>query len=290
MKICLGCGRRLAAEGWACPNCGHAPLVKKETLFFAPELAESNDGFEERYFAQLVKVEEGHFWFRSRNRLLTQMLRRFFPEARSFCEIGCGTGYVLSAIRRENPQLVLSGSDLLQNAFVHVRKRVPEASLFQMDARRIPFEEEFDVIGAFDVLEHVVEDDSVLSAMFRAIRPGGGILVTVPQHPFLWGASDSYSRHKRRYSRRELVHKIGQAGFQILHVTSFTSLLFPAMVASRMMQKKLPTNYDPMAEFRLSAFANAVLEKILTLERMAISRGISFPAGGSLLAVARRRP
>ena len=77
-----------------------------------------------------------------------------------------------------------------------------------MDARRIPFEREFDVVGAFDVLEHIVEDEDVLGQMFKATRPGGGLLVTVPQHPFLWSASDEHAMHQRRYSRAELRRKV----------------------------------------------------------------------------------
>jgi SAM-dependent methyltransferase len=76
-------------------------------------------------------------------------------------------------------------------------ERVPGVELFQMDARRFPFLEEFDLIGAFDMLEHVKEDEEVLSQMYQATRKGGGILLTVPHHPFLWSASDYLARHER---------------------------------------------------------------------------------------------
>ena len=113
-----------------------------------------------------------------------------------------------------------------------------------MDARRIPFECEFDVVGAFDVLEHLVEDESALAQMFNAARPGGGLLVTVPQQRYLWSASDEYAMHQRRYSRAELRAKVESAGFQIERITSFNSLLLPLMILSRMQQKRhqrLPT-------------------------------------------------
>ena len=51
---------------------------------------------------------------------------------------------------------------------------MPEARFFQMDARNIPFENEFDVIGVFDVLEHIEEDEIVFSQIFRAVKSGGG--------------------------------------------------------------------------------------------------------------------
>ena len=80
-----------------------------------------------------------------------------------------------------------------------------------MDARRIPYEAEFDVIGAFDVIEHIYEDAAVLQQMHRAVRPGGGIIVTVPQHRFLWSKQDEFSCHFRRYTRGELMSKVSCA-------------------------------------------------------------------------------
>ena len=105
---------------------------------------------------------------------------------------------------------------------------MPDAELLEVDARRLPFEAEFDVVGAFDVLEHIEEDERALIEMHAALRPGGGLVVTVPQHPALWSAVDEYSRHVRRYRRSELLTKLRDSGFEVIHWTSFVSLLLPA--------------------------------------------------------------
>ena len=174
MKVCLSCGQRFATEDWRCPSCKIYPETVDGFLSFAPGLAAGNDGFGAGYFEQLFKVEAGNFWFRSRNRLLIWALRKYFPQAKSFFEIGCGTGYVLSGIQREFPNLRLYGSDIFSNGLSFAKQRLSDVSLFQMDARRIPFEREFDVIGAFDVLEHIDEDGMVLQQMFQATKAGGG--------------------------------------------------------------------------------------------------------------------
>jgi 2-polyprenyl-3-methyl-5-hydroxy-6-metoxy-1,4-benzoquinol methylase len=75
---------------------------------------------------------------------------------------------------REIPAPRVYGSDIFNRSLSFAQRRLPDAVLFQMDARRIPFEEEFDVVGAFDVLEHINEDDVVLRQMLQAIKPGGG--------------------------------------------------------------------------------------------------------------------
>jgi SAM-dependent methyltransferase len=157
-----------------------------------------------------------------------------------------------------------------------------------MDARQIPFEAEFDVIGAFDVLEHIKEDELALSQVFRATKPGGGIVLTVPQHPWLWSTLDDFGCHKRRYSRSELVGKVGRAGFSVLRVTSYVSLLLPLLLLSRLGQRQPKDNCDVMGEFEISTFVNLSLEKVLNLERALVKLGLSFPAGGSLLVIAQR--
>ena len=175
MKVCLACGERFVSTGWLCPTCGHSPSLGAGYPLFAPDVA-SGDGSDVEYrYEDLYRVEANNFWFRSRNRLLIWALRRYFPDAQSFFEIGCGTGFVAAEIARVFPGMLLSASDVLVKGLVFAQRRLPQAQLYQMDARRMPFESEFDVIGAFDVLEHIVEDQVVLTQMFEvtvASTPG----------------------------------------------------------------------------------------------------------------------
>jgi hypothetical protein len=99
---------------------------------------------------------------------------------------------------------------------------------------------------------------------------------------------DEYARHVRRYTARELVGKLRRAGFEITRLTSFVSLLFPGLIISRLKQTLIRSEFDPAAEFTISPRVNVALEKILDAERALIRGGISFPAGGSLLLIARR--
>jgi SAM-dependent methyltransferase len=287
MKRCFGCQSCFESEKWDCPQCGRRPTSRNGVLCFIEGPPIGSNGFKPEYFAKLASVEEGNFWFRARNRLIQWALANYFPDAGSFFEIGCGTGFVLRGVRETSPRLRLAGSEIFGDGLVFAGARLPGVDLYQMDARQIPFEREFDVIGAFDVLEHIVEDDVVLRQMFRATRPGGGILLTAPQHRFLWSASDEHAMHQRRYSRAELRRKVERAGFRIQRMTSFISLLLPLMICSRM-RRNSSRNFQVWKEFEISRPLNAVLGTILAAERAMIEKGLSFPAGGSLLLIAKK--
>ena len=103
----------------------------KDASAFAPELALESEGFEAGYFARLAEQEAGNFWFRSRNRLLIWALERYFPNAKNFLEIGCGTGFVLSGLRKAFPNLVLSGSEVFTEGLGFAAARLPGVDCFR---------------------------------------------------------------------------------------------------------------------------------------------------------------
>jgi SAM-dependent methyltransferase len=287
MKRCLACEALFESAHWTCPTCGYRPALRDEIHQFTEGPPDADAGFKPEYFARLADIEESNFWFRARNELIQWALRNYFPDAKSFLEVGCGTGFVLAGIHEKFPRMRLAGSEIFADGLAIAKARVPNSELYQMDARRISFEREFDVVGAFDVLEHVIEDENVMAQMFNAALPGGGLLVTVPQHRFLWSASDQYAMHQRRYNRDELSRKVEGAGFHVERITSFNSLLLPLMIWSRMRRKR-DHDLQPSREFEIGSTLNKALESVLSVERMAIRRGISFPAGGSLLLVGRK--
>lgn len=288
MKLCMACSHAFVSADWVCPACRSSPARVGGHLAFSPELAISGSGFHAESFAKLARIEERNFWFRSRNRLLIWAMRRYFPTAQSLLEIGCGNGYVLLGMRRAFPTMALAGSEIFSAGLAFAAERLPGVDLFQMDATRIPFVDEFDVVGAFDVLEHIKDDETVMAQMFQAVRPGGGVLITVPQHMSLWSQADIEAMHQRRYSAQEMRTKLTRAGFQVVRTTSFVSLLFPLMAAQRRSKRKPNPNYSVHDELAISGLANWSLERVLEVERAFIKPGVSFPFGGSLLAVARK--
>jgi SAM-dependent methyltransferase len=288
MKQCQNCSDLHPSEDLACPNCGAQPSVVDGFEAYAPELAHEGGGFDPDAFASLADAEASNFWFRARNRLVLWALGRYAPAFQRMLEVGCGTGFVLSGVAKRFPGVHLVGSEIFTNGLQFAAERLPAAQLVQMDARRIPYVEDFDVIGAFDVLEHIKEDELTLQQIHGALKPGGIMVVAVPQHRWLWGPADVAAHHERRYEPKELEKKAKEAGFTILRSTSFVSLLLPAMALSRWLQRRSEAAYDPAAEMQPNPIVNWVFERLLGVEILAIRCGLNLPVGGSRLVIARK--
>jgi ubiquinone/menaquinone biosynthesis C-methylase UbiE len=253
------------------------------------EIAHADVGYDPSHFAVLAALEEDSFWFQTRNALIIWALRRFFGSATRILEVGVGTGFVLRAVRQAFPTAELWGSDLHVEGLRYAGARLKaDAALVQVDARSMPFREHFDVVCAFDVIEHISDDVRVLDEMHRVLRGRGGIVLTVPQHAFLWSPADAAAGHARRYGVRELAAKARHAGFDVVYQTSFISLLLPVMYLSRLRSRR-SGRYELAGELKVHPALNRLFRLVSAVEGGAIRCGIRFPAGGSQLLIAMRR-
>jgi SAM-dependent methyltransferase len=284
VKVCPVCDARFEGSTWSCPSCAWKAPVHGSV----PSLATSEcvEGFSGEFFEGLRQIEQRHFWFLARNALITWAIRRYFPSARSFLEVGGGNGQVIRAIGRACPAMRLTMSEVFLEGLMAAKAAVDGADFVQADVLRLPWDAEFDLIGAFDVLEHIRDHEGAVAQIRRALRPGGGVVITVPQHQWLWTEVDSLSGHERRYSRRQLIGLLEAGGFRMRRITSFVSLLLPAFIAARL--RRRTTIENTRALFDIPPLLNRLGHHAMRIEHALIRAGLSFPAGSSLLVVATR--
>ena len=288
MNTCPVCASACSTTG--CEKCGYGPETIDGFVAYAPSLARCSPGFDPEHFKFLARLESGNFWFKARNELILWAIRKQRVKLDDYLEIGCGTGFVLSAIAGANPHARVSGSEIFVDGLAIAAQRVPAARFFQMDAQNIPFTASFDAIGAYDVIEHIEDDARVLAQMNKALRPSGTVMLTVPQHRWLWSKQDDVAHHVRRYAPGELEAKLAAAGFEVRFSSSFVALLMPAMMLSRLSigRKASAADDDIFAEFRIPGWLNACLLATMRVERWLIGAGIRFPFGGSRLVIATK--
>ncbi len=271
------------------------PLEELKTTH--PAQSESSGGYDPAFFQQLARVEDRHFWFQARNHLIFKMGKRLvsaLAPGYRVLEVGCGTGNVLRVLRQACPDGMVVGLELWLDGLRFARER-SAGLLVQGDVRHCPFGKPFDLIGMFDVLEHVPEDLETLRALRSALAPGGRLILTVPAHQYLWSYFDEAARHCRRYSSQEIRDRLVQAGLQVEFLSQFMTCVFPLVWLFRKLSSRnqRPGSADAktlaLREFRVVPVINGVLTALLKLETLWLSRGLRLPIGTSLIVVARRK-
>jgi SAM-dependent methyltransferase len=250
--------------------------------------------------ARLVAAEDRHFWFCARNHAIEKLIRQIIANLRSgyhVLEVGCGTGNVLRVLETTCTRGTVVGLELSWERLRFARQRVT-TPLVQGDLHRPPFKTPFDLIGLFDVLEHVPEDVRVLKDLSALLAPQGVLLLSVPAHPRLWSYFDEASSHYRRYTLDNLGRALTSAGYRIEYLTQYMASLFPLMWISRKLTARhraatAAQNFQHawrLAQHDLSVVPvlNSFLFFLLRMEVPLLVRRYRLPIGTSLLAVARK--
>lgn len=248
-------------------------------------------------YEKLAEVEDRHFWFQARNRAIVAAFELVKPRLDAgyrVLEVGCGTGNVLRALQAVVPQGRLFGMDYETEGLRYAKVRAPQAGLVVGDAGHPPFDVQFDVIGAFDVIEHVDDDQHVLAQLGRLLKPNGFLLLTVPADPRLWSYFDVAAHHRRRYRFGDLHTKLAATGYHVEYMTPFMTALTPVLWAGRRLtgRRGRAQEVEPaelvQADLRVRPAIGAGLGLMLAPEVRFIRSRWRLPAGTSLLAVASR--
>jgi SAM-dependent methyltransferase len=254
-------------------------------------------GYDPAFFDTLIQAEERHFWFRHRNEVIeavTASLVSHLPDGYRVLEFGCGTGNTLRALERACSRGRIVGMDLYHQGLSIARRRVG-CALIQGDAANMPFAGAFDVVAAFDVLEHLAEDERVLRELRRRLNPGGVLIATVPAHMTLWSYADEAAHHCRRYAPERLRDVLGAAGYRVQYLTQFMAPLYPLVWLGRRLaaSKARATGGEKpfemlSRELRVVPGWNEVVSLLLKVELPLLRAQKTVPIGTSLLAVATR--
>ena len=237
-------------------------------------------------YQQMAELDDRHWWYRARRRILAELVRREArpPKDARILEIGCGTGHNLS---------MLAGFGHIDGLELDDEMRALSQKRLGRKIMRSPLPElgevkdkSYDLIGAFDVIEHIDDDVAAVAAIATKLKPGGKFMMTVPAHPWMWTAHDVANHHKRRYSKRALRTLIEGSPMKLDRIGYFNSLLFPVAVAERAVSK-LRGKDDGNVSLP-PAPLNSALEAVFGAERYLVGR-LPLPPGLSLFAVASAR-
>jgi SAM-dependent methyltransferase len=246
---------------------------------------------DERLMKTMLDVDEHHWWYRGRRRIIEVELERLpIRPGAKVLDAGCGSGRTLQELVRYGE---VSGIELdPMAAEVACGRGAFDVRIGRLE--ELPWADDtFDLITCLDVIEHTPDDRVTLRELRRVTRPGGHLLVTVPAYQALWSQHDEDNHHYRRYERAPLRRAAVEAGWAVQRMTSFNSVLLPPAAAVRLLQRRQRarangTDREHRANLEIGpAWLNGVLEQPLRYEARWLARGRTLRAGLSLLAVLR---
>lgn len=217
-----------------------------------------------------------YWWYRAREVLLEAALGGYPDRPQRVLDVGSADAPSVSWLSSERPpySLDLDPRGLQQGRGVCG------------SAERLPFaDDSFDVVGAFDVIEHCADERGALTEIRRVLAPDGRLLLSVPAYSWAWSDHDVRAGHHRRYTRRRLVRALENAGFHVDRASHGFAGTFPFFTAERVVRRLRPGgSSDRLPE--VSPWLTSVFLGLSRFEAGLLRRGINLPFGSSVFSAA----
>ncbi|MGL4542070.1 MAG: class I SAM-dependent methyltransferase [Polymorphobacter sp.] len=239
---------------------------------------------EREIYDRIKLLETSHWWFVGRRDIIRAVIGRLaLPRDAAIVEVGCGTGGNIPMLQ-EYGHVAAMEPDSASRAYVTAHTGVTVQTGWLPDD--LPFAAaSYDLVCAFDVIEHVDDDAGTVAALARLLKPGGVLLATVPAYQAMWSHQDELHHHKRRYQRDAFAALVTRAGLKLEVSSYFNSFLLAPAWAQRMV-KRLTGSTAP-DDAMPPAWLNSLLTGIFRSERGLVA-GAGLPAGVSIVVAARK--
>lgn len=250
---------------------------------------------EKQYYKEYYHLERNHWWFRARLEILESLLQKKILRTGNrnlkILNAGVATGATTEMLEKYGEVTSLEyDKDCCEFLKNQLNMEVINASL-----TALPFKDHtFDLVCAFDVIEHIEEDHTAVKEINRVLKQKGNIYLTVPAFNFLWSHHDEVNHHFRRYTKTQLSKVVTNNHFQQSHCTYFNSILFPPIFFIRMLANILPKKKQEESTgsdfelFKTSSFINKLFYWIFKKEKWLLEQNIKFPFGVSLLLIGEK--
>lgn len=245
------------------------------------------------YYIEYFTLERNHWWFKARLNILRSQVSTFSlsPDAK-ILNIGIATGATSEMLEAFGK---VKSSEYDKACFDFVKEKLPQLDIDNGSILELPYaDNSYDLVCAFDVIEHVENDALAVSEMLRVCKPGGFVFVTVPAFEFLWSEHDEVNHHFRRYTKRQL-KKLFKEKSEIKFSSYFNFLLFSPIAGFRILSRLLPKKFfrkknEAGSDFSVyqPGFTQSLFYRIMLSENSLLKRKIGLPFGVSIMIAAKK--
>lgn len=242
-------------------------------------------------YREMYELEDKYWWHIAKRDLVRMLIQNSgIDMAKSiYMDIGCGTGRLMEEMQKGFGWKKVTGVDGSGEALRFCKKRgLVNVSKGDFEEKLPAKSASVDVATCLDVIEHIENEKVIMSEIFRVLKPGGILVVTVPAYQFMWTYWDDMLFHKRRYTKNDMAGKLAKVGFKIEKSTYAFSFLFPPAVLVRI-AKSLIVSLRSRSDFApLPSFVEATFKTLSKWERGLIGK-MNIPFGLSVVCVARKK-
>lgn len=233
------------------------------------------------------RLETTHWWFLGKRAIVMAVVDHLMDGRKDaeIADFGAGIGHMLRPLSVYGNVVGMEMSEDAKKMALRRWEKVYSGWL----PDSVPFSDEsFDLIILSDVLEHIEDDVGSMEKVMQCLKRGGFVIVTVPAFMFLYCGRDRLHGHQRRYSLKKLKEKITAAGMEVKYISYYNFYLFPLALAERIARKMFPSKVEKPDLVVPRRTINRAMTKLFSSEGELMRRGVRFPWGLSLLAVAKR--
>lgn len=238
-------------------------------------------------YARMEEHERTYWWHLGRLRVIETHIKAQAKgkDDLKIMNIGCGTGGTIGMLERFG---VVDNVDESDDA-ISFMKQHGYTRLTKVDGISLPFDDNsYDLVGAFDVLEHIEDDEGALKEWRRILTKGGVVVLTVPAYQWLWSQHDVALHHKRRYTTRRIAAVARRAGLIVDKKSYAIVFSLPLVVGFRFVNKILGREVDSETSYvNVPTWVNRFFTNLLYIEAY-IHRFLPFPFGTSVVAILRK--
>lgn len=233
-------------------------------------------------YKEMSEREENYWWHTGRMNIVDKQLAKLSTgKSLKILNIGCGTGGTIPTLEKYGD---VTNVDISTEALKFLKSKGYSGKLIK--DHRLPFKEgEFDLVVAFDVLEHIDQDRLSLDEWRRVLKKNGKVIVTVPAYEFLWSGHDTSLHHQRRYTRSRLDWDLKKSSFSKLKNSYMITFSFFLVVGFRFLYKLSGKKMTENTSYvNVPPAVNALFDRILRIEGTLL-KFISLPFGTSVLGI-----
>jgi SAM-dependent methyltransferase len=227
----------------------------------------------------LIHAAEASWWYKGRTFVIRRLLKKYFQPGgeAQLLDMGAGYGALFEAL---SPFGKVDAYEIEASAAVICKER-GYVGVYTDETAIRERKGAYQVIGAFDVIEHVQDDLNFIRTLHSLIAPQGILVATVPAFQFLWTVHDEESHHFRRYTKKSFVKIIEDGGFEVLYKSYWNFFLFPAAILMRIFRRSGNEGLTP------GGIVNSILKRTVFFES-SLMPPMSWPWGTSVLVVAKK--